>query len=250
MRFGRFIPRRGSFLMLTYLTNDVQTEAIGHDNRTLYEQYNAMQEECLVLRKRYQTLYERFHAFLERSPQVQEPDPDRIVYRQAMRDYSQSLQEQRRVIQHFRHSLHTHLINMRSNRSKQHSHIPADCLLVRKAILLAVGNEQAAALLKANVQQASAHRVFVAADWSEVMCLVQNVHIDVLVLGDELTPLPAMELYTCAHDLKDLPALPTIIMSDCLSPLHCAERAHSHLMELERPIKGDELVKAIEKLLI
>ncbi len=236
--------------MLMYMTDDVQTDAIGHDNQTLREHYDAIQAECLVFRKHYQTLYEHFQAFLERSPLVQGHDLDRAAYRQAMRDYCQSLQEQRRVVQHFRHSLHTHRINIRSYRSKQNSHMPAGRPLIRKTILLAVGNEQDAALLKASVQQVSVHRVFVAADWSEVLCLVQNVHFDVLVLGEELTLLPPMELHMCVYGLEALEGLPTIALSDFLSPLHCTERAHSHLMELERPIKGDALVKAIEQLLI
>jgi PleD family two-component response regulator len=238
--------------MLMYMTDDVQTKAIEYDDQTLHEQFDAIQAECLVLRKHYQTLYEHFHALLERSPVGQIHDLDRAAYRQAIHDYGQSLQEQRRVIQHFRRSLLTHVISTRSYRSKQPCQRQAEAgrPLVRKTVLLATDNEQDAALLKASMQQARTYRVFVAADWSEVLCLVQNVHIDVLVLGDELTALPGIELHTCVQSLKGLEGLPTIVMSNCLGPLHDAERAHSHLMGLERLIKGDILVKVIEQLLM
>jgi hypothetical protein len=232
------------------MSNDVQSKAINHDYQALHEQYHAIQTECFVLRKHYQTLYEHYHELLECSPLWQEHDLDIMTYRQMMHDYCQSLQEQRRVIHRFRHTLHTHLISTRSYRSSLNSYKPTGRPFVRKTILLGVGNEQDAALLKESMQQAGAYRVFVAADSSEVLCLAQNVHIDVLVLGDELTPLSIIELYNHVHCMKGLEDLPTIIVSDCFSPFHHTELAHSHVIELEKPIKGDLLARAIDQLLI
>lgn len=122
--------------------------------------------------------------------------------------------------------------------------------LIRKTILLGKGNEKDAAFLKQDMQQASAHRVFLATDSSQVLCLVQNVHIDLLVLDDELTPLPGIELYHHLHFEKGLEATPAIIMSARYNPLFQAELALYNLIGLEKPIKVDALVRAIDQLLV
>jgi CheY-like chemotaxis protein len=238
------------FLMLTAEINNAQDEALKHDAQTLQGPYQVIQTECLLLTKHYQTLYEQYQALLERCPIRQWQYLGTAEYRQTLQDYRQSQQEHRRLIQQFRQTLHTHLIFTRSDRSNQNSRIQAGRPLIRKTILLGEGNEKVAAILKECVQQAGAHRVFLAADSSEVLCLVQNVHIDVLVLDDGLTPLPGIELYRHLHFMKGLEALPTIILSDCISPLLQTELAHSHLVGLEKPIKGETLVKAIDQLLV
>jgi PleD family two-component response regulator len=171
------------------------------------------------------------------------------AYRQTLQDYRKSQQEHRRLIQQFRQTLHKHLIFTRNYRSKQSSQVQVERPLVRKTILLGENNENEAAFLKASLQQACAHRIFLAADSSQVLRLVQNVHIDLLVLDDGLTPLPAIELYHHLHFIKGLKALPAIIMSASSSPLLQAELAHDHLVRIEKPIKVKALVKAIDQLL-
>ena len=79
---------------------------------------------------------------------------------------------------------------------------------------------------------------------------MQNVHIDLLVLNDGLTPLPGIELYHYLHFMKGLEALPAINTSACFSPPLQEELAHYHLIGLEKPIKVEALVKAIDQLLV
>lgn len=236
--------------MLREKSNDDQAKACEHDDQTLQDQYQMIQSECFVLRKHYQTLFEHHQTLLEGYSTWQRDYTGTAAYRQTLQDYRQSQQEHRRSIQHFRHRLHTHLIFIRNYRSKQNSPIPAGRPLIRKTILLGVGNEQDAAFLKESVQQAGAHRVFLATDSSQVLCLVQNVHIDVLVLDDGLTPLPAIELYHHLHCMKGLEALPAIIISACFSPLPQTEPAHNRLIGLAKPIKVKELMKVIDLLLV
>ena len=100
------------------------------------------------------------------------------------------------------------------------------------------------------MQQAGGHRVFLAADSDQVLCLVQNVHIDLLVLDDQLTPLPGSELYHHLHRMKGLEATPTIIMSDCFSPLFQAELALNNFIGLEKPINIFALMQTIDQLLL
>ena len=100
------------------------------------------------------------------------------------------------------------------------------------------------------MQQANAHRVFLAADSSQVLCLVQNVHIDLLVLDDGLTSLTGLELYHHVHFMKGLEALPAIIMSASFSPFLQAQIAQHHLIGLEKPIKVEALVRAVDQLLV
>jgi len=240
----------GEFLMLTEKTNDTQAKAFGHDDQTLQDQYQVIQTECLVLRKHYQTLYEQHQALLECSPFRQGQHSGTAAYRQTLQDYRQSQQEHRRLIQQFRRTLHKHLIITRSYRGNQNSRIQAGRPLIRKTILLGEGNEKDAAFLRESVQQASAHRVFLATDSIQVLCLLQNVHIDLLVLDDGLTPLPGIELYHHLHFMKGLEALPTVIMSACFSPLLQEELAHYQLIGLEKPIKVEALVRAIDQLLV
>src|SRR5437763_254490 len=180
--------------MLMEKTNDPRAKAFEHDNQIVQDQFHEIQTECFVLRKHYQTLYDQHQALLERSPTRQGQYLDTATYRQTLQDYRQSQQEQRRLIQQFRRTLHTHLIFTRNYKDKQNSRIQAGQPLIRKTILLGEGNEKDATFLKESVQQARAHRVFLAADSSQVLSLVQHVHIDVLVLDDGLTPLPGIEL--------------------------------------------------------
>lgn len=132
----------------------------------------------------------------------------------------------------------------------QHYQILAARPLIRKTILFGAGNEQEAALLKGSVQHARTQRVFLAADSSEVLFLVQNVYLDLLILDDELTPLSGMDLYRHLHRMKGLQVPPAIILSDNGMPLLVAELAPHSLMELEKPIEGEVLVKAIDQFLI
>ena len=99
------------------------------------------------------------------------------------------------------------------------------------------------------MQQASVHRVFLACDSTQVPCLVQNVHIDLLVLDNGMTPRTGLELYHHLHFMKGLEALPVIITSAYFSPLIQAELAQHHLIGLEKPIKEEALVRAIDQFL-
>jgi CheY-like chemotaxis protein len=238
------------FLMLIEKTNDAQAEALKHDAPTLQDQYQVIQTERLVLLMHYQILYKQYQALLERCPTKQEQYPDVTTFRQTLQDYRQSQQEHRRLIRQFRQTMHKHLIMRWSYQSDQNSRIQADRPHIRKTILLGAGNEKDAAFLKESMQQTGAHRVFVVTDSSQVLCLVQNVHIDLLVLDDGLTPLPGIELYHHLHCMKGLEATPAIIMSDCFKPLLQAELALYNLIGLEKPIKVDALVKAIDQLLV
>ena len=237
-------------LMLMEKTNLAQFKALEHDYQTLQNQYQAIQTECLVLRKRYQTLYEQHQALLERYRTQLGQHPGTAISRQALQDYRQSQQEHQRLIQQFRQTLHRHLLIIRSYRSNQYSRIQADRPLVRKTILLGESNEKDAAFLRESVQQASVHRVFLACDSTQVLCLVQNVHIDLLVLDNGMTPQTGLELYHHLHFMKGLEALPVIITSAYFSPLIQAELAQHHLIGLEKPIKVEALVRAIDQLLV
>jgi len=238
------------FLMLTEKTNDTQAKALEYDNQTLQDQYQVIQAECLVLRKHYQTLYEQHQALLECSPIRQGQHSGTAAYRQTLQDYRQSQQEHQRLIQQFRQTLQRHLLIIRSYRSNQNSRIQAGRPLIRKSILLGEGNEKDAAFLKESIQQASAHRVFLVADSTQVLCLVQNVHIDLLVLDNGLTPQTGLELYHHLRFMKGLEALPAIIMSAYFSPPLQAEIAQPQLIGLEKPIKVEALVRAIDQLLV
>lgn len=121
---------------------------------------------------------------------------------------------------------------------------------MRKTILLGEGNEKDAAFLKESMQQASTHRVFLATDSTQVLYLVQNVHIDLLVLDNGLTPLTGLELYHHLHFKTGLEALPAIIINAYFSPPLQAETAQHHLIGLEKPIKVEALVRAIDQLLV
>lgn len=231
-------------------TKDIQTEVLEHEDQTRQDQYQVVRTECLLLRKHYQNLYQQYQALLEHCPIRQEQYLSTVAYRQTLRDYRQSQQEHRQLIQQFRRALHTHLIFTRSYRSNQNSRIQAGRPLIRKTILLGQGNETNAEFLKESMQQARTHRVFLAADSSQVLCLLQNVYIDLLVLDDGLTPLPGFELYHRLHFMKGREALPAIIMSDYFSPFLQAELAYYHLVGLEKPIKVEALVKAIDQLLV
>jgi CheY-like chemotaxis protein len=236
--------------MLMEKTNLAQFKALEHDYQTLQDQYQAILTECLVLRKQYQTLYEQHQALLERYRTRLGQRPGTAASRQTLQDYCQSQQEQQRLIQQFRQTLHEHLLIIRSYRSNQNSRIQAGQPLIRKTILLGEGNEKDAAFLKESMQQASAHRVFLAADSTQVLCLVQNVHFDLLVLDNGLTPLTGLELYHHLHFMKELEALPAIIINACFSPFLQAEIAQHHLIGLEKPIKVEALVRAIDQLLV
>ncbi len=237
-------------LMLMEKTNLAQFKALEHDYQTLQNQYQAIQTECLVLRKRYQTLYEQHQALLERYRTQLGQHPGTAISRQALQDYRQSQQEHQRLIQQFRQTLHRHLLIIRSYRSNQYSRIQADRPLVRKTILLGESNEKDAAFLRESMQQASVHRVFLASDSTQVLCLVQNVHIDLLVLDNGMTPQTGLELYHHLHFMKGLEALPAIIMSAYFSPPLQAEIAQPQLIGLEKPIKVEALVRAIDQLLV
>ncbi|HYX50126.1 MAG TPA: hypothetical protein VE843_10315 [Ktedonobacteraceae bacterium] len=233
-----------------YLTKNVQSQSIEQNKQTLHEQYNAIQAECRLLRQHYQTLYEQHQALFERCSSWQSPSASTTASRQTMRDFCQSLQEQRREIQLFRDTLHTHLIHTRSYRRSVSSLTQAPRSLIRKTILLGVGNEEGAAVLKEGMLQATAHRVFMAADSSQVLSLLQNVHIDVLILDDELTPLSAIKLYHHLHGIQGRERLPVIIMSTCCTSLLPEELMHPNLIGLEKPITGEALVKVIDQLLV
>jgi hypothetical protein len=167
--------------MLREKSNDAQAEALKHDDQTLQDRYQVIPTEWLVHRKHYETLYEHYQALLERCPTTQGQYPDRATFRQ---------------------TLHTQLIITRIYRSNQNGRIQAGRPLLRKTILLGVGNEKDATFLRESVEQARAHRVFLAADCSQALSLVQNVHIDVLVLGDGLNPLSGIELDQHLHCMK------------------------------------------------
>ena len=236
--------------MLTEKTNKAQAEAFEHDDQTSPDRYQAIQTECRLLGQHYQTLYQHYQALLEHAPVRQEQLPDTAAYRQTLQDYRQSQQEHRLLIQHFRRTLHKHLLIVRSYRSNQNSLRQAGRPPIRKAILLGEGNAKDAAFLKGSVQQASTYRVFLATDSSQVLCLLQNVQIDLLVLDDGLAPLPGIELYHYLHFMKGLEALPVVIMSACFSPLLQTELAHHHLIGLEKPIKVEALMRTIDQLLV
>jgi CheY-like chemotaxis protein len=236
--------------MLPEKTNDAQFKALAQDYHTLHDQYQAIQAECFVLREQYQTLYEEHQALLEQHRTLLRQRPGTAASSQHLQDYGQSHQEQQHLIQQFRRRLHTHLLLIRSYRSTQHSQRPAGAPLIRKTILLGEGNEKDATFLKERMQQAHAHRVFLAVDSSQVVRLVQSVHIDVLVLDNGLTPLPGIELFHHLHVMKGMETLPAIIMSACFSPYLQAELEHHHLIGLEKPIKVEALVKAIDQLLV
>jgi PleD family two-component response regulator len=237
-------------LMLIEKTNLVHFKAIEHDYQTLQDQYQAIQTECLVLRKHYQILYEQHQALLERCRTKLGQHPRTATSGQALKDDCKSQQEQQRLIQQFRRTLRKHLLIIRSYRSNQIRRIQAGRTLVRKTILLGEGNEKDADYLKESMQQAGSHRVFLAADSTQVLCLVQNVHIDLLVLDNGLTPLPGLELYNQLHLIKGLEALPAIILGECFSSFSQAEIAHFHLIGLDKPIKEEALVRAIDQLLV
>ena len=215
--------------MLPEKTNDAQFKALAQDYHTLHEEHQALLEYHRTLLGQH---------------------PGTTASSQHLQDYCQSHQEQQHLIQQFRQRVHTHLLLIRSYRSTQHSQRPAGAPLIRKTILLGEGNEQDATFLKERMQQAHAHRLFLAVDSSQVVRLVQNVHIDVLVLDNGLTPLPGMELYHQLHVMKGLETLPAIIISACFSPFLQAELAHHHLIGLEKPLKVEALVKAIDQLLV
>jgi CheY-like chemotaxis protein len=238
------------FLILMEKTNTSQFKALEHDYQTMQDQYQAIQVECLVLRKQYQTLYEQHQELLERHRTTLGQRPGTAASLQMLQDYSQSQQEHQRLIQQFRRTLHAHLFIIRSYRRNQNSRIQAGQPFIRKTILLGEGNEKDAAFLKESVQEASAHRVFLAADSTQVLCLVQNEHIDLLVLDNGLTPQTGFELYHHLHFRKGLEALPAIITSENFSPILQAEIAQYHLIGLEKPIKVETLVRAIDQLLV
>jgi hypothetical protein len=171
-------------LMLMEPTNDAQANALQHNYHILQDQYQAILTECLVLHEYYQTLYQQHQALLDLFRTMQRQHPGTAAFRQTQQDYRQSQQVHRRLTQEFRCTLHKHLLLLRSYRSNQNSRIRAGLLLIRKSILIGEGNEKEASFLKGAIQQASAHRVFLASDSTQVLCLVQNVHIDLLVLDD------------------------------------------------------------------
>ncbi len=237
-------------LMLMEKTDHTQFKTLEHDYQSLQDQYQAIEMECLVLRKRYQALYEQHQALLESYRTQLGQHQGKAVFRQTLQDYRQSQQEHQRLIQQFRQTLQRHLLIIRSYRSNQNSRIQAGRPLIRKSILLGEGNEKDAAFLKESIQQASAHRVFLVADSTQVLCLVQNVHIDLLVLDNGLTPQTGLELYHHLRFMKGLEALPAIIMSAYFSPPLQAEIAQPQLIGLEKPIKVEALVRAIDQLLV
>jgi CheY-like chemotaxis protein len=236
--------------MLTEKTNHVQSKTGELEDQTLQDQFQAIQTERLVLIKHYQTLYKQHQALLDLCPTGEGQYSNMAEYHQTLQDCRKFQQEHRRLIQQFRLTLHKHIIVTRSYQSNQISRTQASRPLIRKTILLGKGNEKDAAFLKEIMQQASAHRVFLATDSSQVLCLVQSVHIDLLVLDDELTPLPGIELYHHLHFEKGLEATPAIIMSTRYNPLFQAELALYNLIGLEKPIKVDALVMAIDQLLV
>jgi PleD family two-component response regulator len=236
--------------MLMEKTNLVQFKALLHDYQTLQDQYQAIQTECHLLRKHYQILYEQHQALLERCRTKLGQDPSTATSRQAMKDDCNSLQEQQRLIQQFRRTLRKHLFTIRSYRSNQNRRIQTGRTLVRKTILIGEGNDKDAAFLKESILQASSHRVFLAADSTQVLFLTQNVHVDLLVLDNGLTPLPGLELYNQLHLMKGLEALPVIIVGESFSFFSQGEIGHYHLIGLEKPIKEEALVRAIDQLLV
>jgi hypothetical protein len=139
--------------------------------------------------------------------------------------------------------------NNDSPQGTQNRHVPADRPLMRTTLLLAVGNAQDADVLKKGLQHADAHRIFLAADWREVLCLVQNVYVDVLILDDDLTPLPDNEVSHYLQGMKKVEALPAIILRDRCNPFQLAERAHASYIELDKPIMEEVLLKALVQLL-
>jgi hypothetical protein len=139
--------------------------------------------------------------------------------------------------------------NNDSPQGTQNRNLPADRPLMRTTLLLAVGKAQDANVLKESLQQADAHRVFLAADWREPLCLVQNVHLDVLILDDDLTPLPDNEVSHYIQGMKKVEALPAIILRVRCNPFQLTERARASCIELEKPITGEALLKGIDQLL-
>jgi len=231
-------------------TNDAQANAVQHDYHLLHDQYQELMAECLVLNMYYQTLYAHHQGLLDLARTMQRQPPGTAAFRQTQQDYRQAQQEHRRVTQEFRRTLHQHLLRLRSYRSNQNSRLRAGLLLIRKTILIGEGNAQEAAFLKGAIQHARAHRVFLASDSTEVLCLVQNVHIDLLLLDDGLTPLAGMELYHHLHGLRGREALPAILLSPYFNSQVQAEIAHHHLHGLEKPIKVEALMRAIDQLLV
>lgn len=236
-------------MMRTEQTNSSRTAVFQTDDQALHHRYHVILAECPVLRNDYQALYKLYRAHFERCPTSHEHDPDEVTFHQALHTYSQSLQELRRLIQHFRHTLHAHRVKMQSYRIMQNGVQPAVRPHIRSTILLGVAQERDSTSLKESIQQAGNHRVFVVTDRSQVLCLMQNVHIDLLVLDDEMTPLAGIELYDQVQSIAGPRVLPTIIMGDGYSPLYQAEQARSYIMRLERPIEVDALVRAIDQLL-
>lgn len=136
----------GKLLLLTEKTNNAQAQALEHNDRSLQDQYQAIQTECLVLSQQYQALYEQHQALLERCPIKQEHTTSTAAYHQTLQDYRQFQQEHRQSIQQFRHTLHQHLLFTRSYRSNRNSQIRAGRPSIRKTILLGAGNEKDAAI--------------------------------------------------------------------------------------------------------
>lgn len=227
-------------------TSDAQVQAFQCDGQPFQDPSLSHETEYQAIAQHYQSLYQDYHALLKRYPTKQEPYPDRAMFRQTLHDYRQSLHDHQQSIQQFRRTLRK-LIFAKSSQSDQNSPRQADRPLLRTTILLGTGNAQEAAFLKAYLQQAHTHRVFLAADNRETLGVLHNVHIDVLILDEELNPLSGSELYHHLHCLKK--RLPTIIMSDSFRFLRQLERIHSHFIGLEKPVRGDALLKAIDQLL-
>ncbi len=119
--------------------------------------------------------------------------------------------------------------------------------LLRKTILLGMGNAQEATVLMEGMEHAGAHRVFVAADRSQVLCVLRTVHIDLLVLDEALFPLPGSELDDQWHCVKE--KLPAIILSTHSRTLLPKEYMSPNLIGLEQPMTVESVVMALHHLL-
>lgn len=81
-----------------------------------------------------------------------------------------------------------------------------------------------------------------------MLCILHNVHLDVLVLDGDSTPLPAMKLSHHLHSMPGLERLPIIIMCTSFNPLFQEEFVSPNLVGLEKPITGAVLMEAIDQL--
>lgn len=220
-----------------------------HDYLNLQDQYKVIHADCLSLREQYETLYQQFHVLIESFPARQKRNVSIREFRQLLQEFRVSQQAHRQSISQFRHTIHQGY-NIRSLGCDQISRTAAKQSVIRKVIVLGAGSEENTLFLKEGLERVSTHRVFLAADSGQVLRLVQTVHIDLLVLDNELTPLSGFDLYRLLHSMKGLQALPAIILSNSFSSRFQAELARLHLFWQEKPVKVESLIQAIDKFLV